>query len=402
VLHRGHAPPADPPPSKGEDRVVYGDSTPFAFGLDFLEAIRSLVDCCVGMLSTQTTIDQAVEHSAELERDLQGERRHLGALMEAVRDATQAHMSGPARVRTAAQQVFSGARSAFERSRGELERQWKAELSGTERIVDEACTTSYQSLEGLLLAHVPPQSSVAWRLGADDEGYAGQLRIDTRFGLQAQFSLAIPQAHRWAKLVRVGDLSPSTSAPIPRPIERRGRGGLHTVALDKLVISEALLEPDRIVLTLRKGARSGAGCRIEVTSETGVTTTEPVDEAGRCGGDVYTLDRDGREALLPLISAVLDSTFDLVLRRQLMTAAAIEGRSLRDRHEPHELCRRLIGAYAPIVAEIAKRSSPTELVLRRHVADGRREAVFLRRDELVEKIGRLPPALRALFDPLGL
>ena len=67
-----------------------------------------------------------------------------------------------------------------------------------------------------------------------------------------------------------------------------------------------------------------------------------------------------------------------------------------------ELCRRLIDAYAPIVAEVAKRSPGRELVLRRQVADGRREAVFLRRDELVDKVAQLPDELRALFDPLGL
>jgi hypothetical protein len=400
VLHRGHAPPAEPPPSRSEERVVYGDSTPFAYGLDFLDALRALVDSCVAMLSVQETIDQAIIHSAELERELQGERRCLGALMESVRDATALHMKGPARVRTAAQQVYSGARAAFDRSRGELERQWKVELSGTERIVDEACATSFQALEGFLLAHVPPQSSVSWRLAADDDGYGGNMRIDTRFGLQAQFSLAIPTTHRWAHLVRVGDLAPGTTATMPRAAERRGKGTLHTVHLDKLVVSDAVLEPHRIALTLRRGARSGAGYRIEVTSESGQTTAEVLDEDGRAAGGAHEV--EDRENLLPLVSALLDSTFELALRRQLMTAASLDDKSLRDRHEPRDLVLRLLGVYGPIATEIARRSPRSELVLRRDVADGRREAIFLRRSELIDKYARLAPQQRALFEALNL
>jgi hypothetical protein len=383
--------------------VVYGDSTPFAYGLDFLDALRTLVDCCVSMLAVQETIDQAIVHSAELERELQGERRRLGALMESVRDATAQHMQGPARVRTTAQQVYSGARAAFDRSRSELERQWKIELSGTERIVDEACTTSFTALEGLLLVHVPPQSNVSWRLAADDDGYDGQMRIDTRFGLQAQFSLAIPQSHRWAHLVRVADLAPGTTALMPRAAKGRGGSGLttmHAAHLDKLIVSEAVLEPQRIALTLRKAPRSGPGYRIEVTSETGQTMAELIDEEGRPAGSTHEV--EDRENLLPLVSAILDSTFELALRRQLMTSAALDKKSLRDRHEPRDVVLRLLGVYGPIASEIARRSPRSELVLRRDVADGRREAIFLKRAELTEKYARLAPQQRALFEALNL
>jgi hypothetical protein len=401
VLRHGQALAAEPA-HRSEERVLYGDSTPFPYGIDFLEAIRALVDACVSMLTSQLTIDHAVKHSADVEQELRGERWCLASLLEAVRTATGHFMSGPARARTAAQEVLAGARAILDRGRGETEQQWKAELAGTTRIVDEACSSAYQALESLLLAHVPPQSSVSWRLSADDDGYAGQVRLDTRFGLQAQFGLAMPPEHPWARLRRVGELAPETTARLPRPVARRMRPGPQVVALDRYVVNEALVEPSRIALVLRRGPRAGAGFRIEVLSEDAQTSAQPLDDFGRPAGDVQELDSDGREVLLPLVCAVLDSTYDLALRRQLMTGAALDGNPLRERHEPRDVCQRLIGAYAPVVSAIAQRSAATELVLRRDVDNGRREAVFVRRDELREKLERLPPPLRALFDPLAL
>jgi hypothetical protein len=56
---------------------------------------------------------------------------------------------------------------------------------------------------------------------------------------------------------------------------------------------------------------------------------------------------------------------------------------------------------APVVQEIAARSqSPGELVLRRLLADDRREEVFLSKSELRRKLEPLPEGERALFDTL--
>jgi hypothetical protein len=41
-------------------------------------------------------------------------------------------------------------------------------------------------------------------------------------------------------------------------------------------------------------------------------------------------------------------------------------------------------------------------VLRRDVGGGRREAMFLRRGELRERIAQLPPSYLEVFAPLGL
>jgi hypothetical protein len=56
-----------------------------------------------------------------------------------------------------------------------------------------------------------------------------------------------------------------------------------------------------------------------------------------------------------------------------------------------------------VITEIARRSgAPGELVLRRDVAGGRREEMYVTYAELNDKISVLPPERRIAFDVLGL
>ncbi|MGZ3427187.1 MAG: hypothetical protein ACXVCV_11095 [Polyangia bacterium] len=391
MLQRAYA-SAPIEPSSDEPRILYGDSTPFPFGLDFLNALRAIVDCCVIMLGSQHAIDQAVKRSSQVEEGLRGERWRLDSLLEAVRQAAAPFASATPTLTASATDIMGATRAIIDRERGEVERRWSGELLQAQRIVDDACGTAYQALEALLLRNTPPGTGVAWRLGGDADGYDVQVRFATRFGLEAHFGVAVPEGHAWSRLRRAVELAPGLALRVPK-----------TIRLDRLFVSEAVVEPDRITLWLRRAARTGAGVRISVTFESAEAEVQLLDELGQPHGDVYELDGDDRAEPFRLASALLDSTFDLALRRQLMTGAALDGTTLRGRFEPRDVCTRLIAAYAPIVSEISRRScAPDELMLRRDLGGGRREAVFITRGELRARLTRLPPVLRALFDPFQL
>ena len=201
------------------------------------------------------------------------------------------------------------------------------------------------------------------RAGAPDHA----LRVEARFGV------ALPEGHAWTRLRRVADLGVrACRCACPK-----------TLRLDQLFVSEALVEPERVTLWLRRSPRTGAGVRVAVASETEDAEVQLLDDLGQPQGDVYELDGDERATPFRLASALVDATFDLALRRQLMTGAALDGTTLRGRFEPRDVCARLIAGYAPIVSEISRRScAPNELMLRRDLGGGRREAVFITRNEL--------------------
>jgi hypothetical protein len=391
VLQRAYA-HADPAPRSDEPRILFGDSTPFPHGLDFLNALVGVVDCCVGLLAAQHAIDQAVKRSCAVEEGLKGERWRLDSLVEAVRKAAAPFASTPAHASSAATEVMAATRTLVDRERAEVERRWSGELQQAERIVDDACGTAYQALEALLLRTTPPGTGVAWRLAADNDGYDVLARLLTRFGLEAQFGVAVPVEHAWSRLRRVADLLPGLVLRVPKPLR-----------LDRLFVSEATVEPERVSMWLRRSPRTGAGVRLTVTAASEEAEVQLLDELGQPSGDVFELDGEDRTAPFRVASALVDSTFDLALRRQLMTGAALDGVTVRGRFEPRHVGVRLIAAYAPIVAEISRRScAPNELMLRRDLGGGRREALFITRGELRGRVQRLPPSLRSLFDPFQL
>jgi hypothetical protein len=391
VLQRAYA-TTEPSYRSDEPRILFGDSTPFPFGLDFLTALRAVVDCCVAMLSAQHAIDQAVKRSAQVEEGLKGERWRLDSLLDAVQKAAAPFANASPSVTASAAEVMAATRAVVERERVTVERRWSGELQQAQRIVDDASGTAYQALEAFLLRHTPPETAVSWRLAADADGYDAQVRLVTRFGVEARFGVALPEGHVWNRLRRVADLAPGLSLTSPK-----------TMRLDRLFVSEALVEPERVSLWLRRSARTGAGVRLAVVGETEDAEVQLLDDLGQPQGDVYELDGDERATPFRLASALVDATFDLALRRQLMTGAALDGTTLRGRVEPRDVCARLIAGYAPIVSEISRRScAPEELMLRRDLGGGRREAVFITRNELRSRLSRLPPPLRALFDPFEL
>ena len=391
MLQRAYA-TTEPSYRPDEPRILFGDSTPFPYGLDFLNTLRSVVDCCVAMLAAQHAVDQAVKRHSQVEEGLKGERWRLDSLLEAVRKAAAPFAVAPANVTGTAADVMLATRAIVERERTAVERRWSGELQQAERIIDDACSAGYQALEAFLLKTTPPQSGIGWRLAADTDGYEAQVRLATQFGLDAQFGVALPVEHAWTRLRRAGDLASGLSLHVPK-----------TLRLDKLFVSEAFVEPTRVCLWLRRSPRTGSGVRISINHETEDVEVQLLDDLGQPAGDVFELDGDEREAPFRLASALVDSTFDVALRRQLMTGASLSGTTLRGRFEPRDVVARLIAAYAPIVSEIARRShAPGELMLRKDLGGGRREAVFITRAELRGRLARLPSTLRTMFDPFQL
>lgn len=392
MLQRAFTQP-EPSYRPDEPRILFGDSTPFPYGIDFLNALRAVVDCCAAMLTSQSVIDQAAKRSSQVEEGLKGERWRLDSLLEAVQKAAAPFAGAQHQsVTTSAADLMVATRAIIERERSAVERRWSGEVQQAQRIIDDACGQAYQALEALLLRYTPPESGVSWRIVADAEGYDAQVRITTRFHLDAVFGVALPEGHTWSKLRRAADLCPGLALRVPK-----------TLRLDKLYISEAVVEPERVSLWLRRSPRTGAGVRVSVTSETEEAEVQLLDDLGQPQGDVFELDDDDRAPPFRLASALVDATFDLALRRQLMTSATLDGNTLRGRFEPRDVITRLVSTYAPIISELSRRScAPNELMLRKDLGGGRREAVFVTRAELRGRISRLPAPLRTLLDPFEL
>src|SRR4051812_11005450 len=177
---------------------VYGDSTPFPYDVNFIELVRHAVECAVMLMSAQHGIATAVDRSGNFDQLRKQERSRLDAMSDAMKLTMTAFMSSHSErmVRTA-QRVLESARAVIESELISLEGQANGEIMNTRATVERAREQSFRAVEAFILRHDLPNTAVGVRLLAGEESYSGQALVATPFGIEAVFSLAIPQAHDW-------------------------------------------------------------------------------------------------------------------------------------------------------------------------------------------------------------
>jgi hypothetical protein len=387
---------------------VYGDSTPFPYDINFIELIRHSVECGVSLLAAQHDIGGAVDRTSNFDAIRRNERARLDAMADAIKLTMTAFTSAKSeRLQRCAARVLESARAVVEGEMHDLEGQASGQMSTARQVVELAKERAYRALEMFLLRHDLPNTTVGLRLLAGDDVYSGQALVATPFGVESVFALAIPSAHEWGRLRRVAELSAGTEVHVPKEsgfFSKRVEAAI--VKLDKLFVTEVAIAPERSLITLRKAPRSGTGFQLEVSTESPqpIATLAMLDESGQpTSGAVQELGAEDAMHVLRLWNRVMDSTRDLIMRRQVMTSGAFDSTPLSDIEDPQSVCVRMVNVLAPVVQEIARRSgAPGELVLRRDVGEGRREEIYITKAELHEKVYALPQALRGVFDPFEL
>jgi hypothetical protein len=386
---------------------VFGDSTPFPYDVNFIEQIRQVVECGVALMRSQEMMKDARAATVTIEQSRKAERARMNAMSDALKLTMTAFSSASAeRVARAAHRILDAARSVIEGELASLDGQVVDTEQRGRGAIERAKDEAYRALETFALNHDLPNTELSLRLLAAEEAYAGTVVVQTPFGLEAVFSLAIPTAHAWGKPRRVIELSGSTEVHLPAETGLFSKKvTVQPFKLDKLFIAEVARSAERALVTLRKGPRSGSGYELEHHPAEHRVLLRRLGEDGALEANSEVMELSGED----LVHAerrwarVAASTADLPERRQSMTTANFDGKDLREFEEPRDILVKLINVVAPVVQEIANRSgAPGELVLRRDSGEGRREEIYITKAELHEKVMSLPPAARAIFDPLEL
>src|SRR5262249_17740734 len=151
-----------------------------------------------------------------------------------------------------------------------------------------------------------------------------------------------------------------------------------------------------------------AKLRIEPGSETGfdmevqedVPVGQPRVRMARVGTKDLQLDgpfdvrAEDEPELIAIATRPQESFAELVPRR--LVEATFDDAPFHRYAQLRVVIERLVTEMAPQVREVSAHSlSPNELVIKRLLADDRREEVFVSKASLRERIATLPPALRA-------
>lgn len=386
---------------------VFGDSTPFPYDVNFIEQIRQMVDCGVALMSAQHQIREARDAAVNVESVRKAERTRLTAMADALKLTLSAFGSSSSeRIARGAGRILDSSRSIVEAELAGLDGHVVDTQSHGRNAVERAKEAAYRSLETFLLNHDLPNTDVSVRLLAAEEVYSGQVIVVTPFGVEAIFSLAIPNAHAWGKPRRVLELSASTEVHLPAETGIFSKKvTLQPVKLDKLFIAEVAHSSERALITLRRGPRSGTGYELEMMLNEHRVLLRRLGEDGAPEASAELIELGGEDLVHVerLWNRIAETSADLQTRRQTMTSGSFDGKSLREHEGPQEILTRLINVVSPVVQEIARRSgAPGELVLRRDLGEGRREEIYITKAELHEKIMALPVKARPIFDPLEL
>lgn len=376
----------------------YGDGTPFPFEDNFIDIVGAAVEACAGMFAAAAQLEALRQKARDAKRDADAEGAKLSALERSLEDAVALAQPSVAKdaslVQQTAQRALEGARHAIALSRTTLEK--RAVAAAAEPRVDRAMAAAFAAAARFFDGHQLPRTAWSWSWKA--QGGAEATAFAARFTVTFELTEA-----PWTGPARVGALAPGLIAHLPRK-RLVGKPAPHKIHLDKAGLIAAERDGDEISLLLREQVgKPSAGWLVTLARPDASTAScAALDDKGEPIGVETELGGDDAVAMARLAAAVIDAMQPALARRRTREIT-IGKAALRTLSDPAEPGRALLDLLAPTIRTLcAKSRVPGEISLKRDVADGRREELFVPRTALAARYVGLPPEYRKLFDAAGL
>ena len=130
----------------------------------------------------------------------------------------------------------------------------------------------------------------------------------------------------------------------------------------------------------------------------------PIGEVIRVGGDDEVLEATAEDAaeLRRLVDALRDLVKVSIRRRHRLLWVRLDEKDVLEHNLLMEMLERLVDTLAPLAQEISRRSpNRHELSLKVEHGDGRREEIYLKKEELAQPLAGLPAPVWKIFSRLG-
>jgi hypothetical protein len=387
---------------------LYGDSTPSTLEINYIDFLRDALEFAAHVLLADDRQRGGSARADELRRGAEIEVARLESFGDSVSRAVVSAMSASGAAESAvtlcAQSVMRSSAevvgAAIDRVRADAE----GEVARLTAQVERDRGGAVQALGTLLLRHDLPDATTEIHVTlGEGSRHAAQLHVLALDDLEAVIDLDVAEGHAFSHPLRVDKL-----------VERLE---VHAPEISGWLRKEVKLKPQRLDREYITG--------LTVTgSETRIALRSSVDGLGagydvvvRRAGPRVSLTRVGEGAELPafdltdedetrmvdLEEKLVGSAVELIDARRALVQATLGGQPLAGHPSPRAMVERLVDKMAPVVREIAQRSlTPTELVLKRLLDNGRREEIFLARRELAQKFDGLADGGRAILTTLGL
>jgi hypothetical protein len=389
-------------------RYLYGDSVPFQLQYNFLTTLETFVTCAAQAVQRQFEIQQlmatAGEATAARTKSLEELEAFHRSVMGAVRSCAT-RITHPIAADYTRQVQEYAVRIVEEHRRNHLQATEREQLHAQGDIERRRAEVRAALETFLISARIPTvESRIAMRL---ENGHNEFTAVFTNpLKIVTSFKLSTEQVPAWHTPRRVSDFAQGVDIQIGVKrswITRKVQP--EVVELDDFIISGFELSIDAAQIRLRKrpDLRDALVFRIrridgELHAEVQRLEEEAAGEGPPSAPDAP--DRVQLERLWQLLRAAVN---DLLFSKERLLSVELDGVDVFENDQVLPFVHRLIKMFAPIVQEISRRSpSSLELSLKTEDDHGRREEIYLRKQELLSKLQPLSANARAVFAPLAL
>ncbi len=390
-------------------RYLFGDSSPFPDGYDFLAHLKSFVSAASRALM--------LAHEADLLEQNLGERaqEHLHAI-EAIQvffDGLTILIADRAARSGAPQLVGPYARELLEHiERANTDaKQSRAQHLDSDQVdattkIRERRAELRQVLSTYLLAD--PLPTIDWALSLSLGGTAphGQVILVHTLDLTTSFMIDVA-SDGWGRSRKIGELSPGLTLQVGFK-KAFLRSSLHpdVHTLDDFFIGALDIGPDSMELHLRRkpdSPRDAYVIDLDLDGEGNPVAKVLKRDDKRGDADApFASSGDDLRRILEVATTLRRACEPLLAHKKRLVYAQLDEHDVFERGLVRQVFERIATRLAPIAEEVAKHSpNPEELSLKLERDGGRREEIYLRKAELTELVAALPDDAKALFEPLG-
>lgn len=393
-------------------RFLYGDSTPFPLGYNFLTTLESFMTASTRIVQLEVEGGLLAKQREELAgnriKGLEALEQFHNVVMRAVQDTA---------TKVQHQHALEYARNVADYATHYIEEHRKTTLSANERELQQLRSDGERrasemraQLEAFLKAAKFPvlKTKISIRLNLDgkDARHSGTAAFEHPDGISTAFTIAPHRTASWSSPRKVSDFAQGVDLRVG--VEKSWLRGTVTpkqlnvddwtiMQVDvsdevfELMLRKKLVERDTLVFQLRR-------------SETG-TLAGTVVQPGAPGGDILPGNLGGQDAAqIERVWAGLKGALREVMdQKEQLISVSLDGQPVFENGLAVPFVVRLVAMFAPTVREIAKRSpNEFELTLKTEAEGGRREEMYLRKEALVSTLQPLHAKGREVFAPLGL
>lgn len=385
-------------------RYLYADSEPFPLSYAFLPILDKFVQHSARAL--------AALHEIEAKERALAERRTavtegVDALDQYCAELSDIVMGEKAKSASPMVDSFAKELHGFvERHAQELRMALEGEVATLESHTDAEVARLHaetkDAIVQLLLAGTPV-AATRYRVRLTDGRYRWWATCKLGGRMEVTYVLSTEPPTKWHEPRKVGSLVGDLDVQVGLKKGWLSRELVPvTQSLSDLVIGAAVVEEGRAEIHLRKKADASASSVVIQLSRTGTVVNADIERPADTGES--TPSHAAYEDIAKLEAfwhALVLAGETLLPTRESIEDATLDGHDVLDGAHTFELVEFFVQAFAPTVAEIAKRSpSPRELSLKLEHDDGRREEIYLQRSQLAAHLSTLDESMLKKLAPL--